>query len=386
VKKVMVGNHAVSWGVRLARCEVVSAYPITPQTQIVEELSEMCAGGSLDARFINVESEHSAMAACIGASAAGARTFTATSSQGLALMHELLHWAAGARHPIVMADVNRALGPGWNIWMDQTDSLSQRDTGWIQLYCETNQEVLDTTIQAFRLAESVDVPVMVVLDAFYLSHTAEPVDIPDQALVDRFLPKRRPEARLDVDDPHAFNALVKPDAYMEMRWSLNEAMRDARYALEHIEDDWEFLTGRRWGAVEPYRTEDADLLLVTSGTITSTARHVIDERRARGEKVGLLKMKMFRPFPTAAVRRHLSCTKRVAVLDRNLSPGHGGIFAEEIRSALFDMPLDDRPMLFGYVLGLGGRDVTPATIDEVIDRTLTAERPDRVDLWAGLKT
>jgi pyruvate ferredoxin oxidoreductase alpha subunit len=301
-------------------------------------------------------------------------------------MHELLHWAAGARHPIVMADVNRALGPGWNIWMDQTDSLSQRDTGWIQLYCETNQEVLDTTIQAFRLAESVDVPVMVVLDAFYLSHTAEPVDIPDQALVDRFLPKRRPEARLDVDDPHAFNALVKPDAYMEMRWSLNEAMRDARYALEHIEDDWEFLTGRRWGAVEPYRTEDADLLLVTSGTITSTARHVIDERRARGEKVGLLKMKMFRPFPTAAVRRHLSCTKRVAVLDRNLSPGHGGIFAEEIRSALFDMPLDDRPMLFGYVLGLGGRDVTPATIDEVIDRTLTAERPDRVDLWAGLKT
>jgi pyruvate ferredoxin oxidoreductase alpha subunit len=227
---------------------------------------------------------------------------------------------------------------------------------------------------------------MIVLDAFYLSHTAEPVDIPDQALVDEFLPKRRTKARLDVDDPHAFNALVKPDAYMEMRWSLNEAMRDARYAFEHIENDWAFLTGRRWGAVEPYRTDDADLLLVTSGTITSTARHVIDERRARGEKVGLLKIKMFRPFPTAALRRHLSCTKRVAVLDRNLSPGHGGIFAEEIRSALFDMPLDDRPMLFGYVLGLGGRDVTPATIDEVIDRTLAAERPDREDLWAGLKT
>jgi pyruvate ferredoxin oxidoreductase alpha subunit len=386
VKKVMIGNHAVSWGVQLARCEVVSAYPITPQTQIVEELSEMCASGRLPARFIKVESEHSAMAACIGASAAGARTFTATSSQGLALMHELLHWAAGGRHPIVMADVNRALGPGWNIWTDQSDTLSQRDTGWIQLYCETNQEVLDTTIQAFRLAEAVDVPVMIVLDAFYLSHTSEPVEIPDQSLVDRFLPKRTPRAKLDVDDPHAFNALVKPDAYMEMRWALNEAMREARYAFEHIEDDWEFLTGRRWGAVEAYRTDDAELLLVTSGTITSTARHVIDERRTRGEKVGLLKMKMFRPVPTSTVRKHLSCANRVAVLDRNISPGHGGIFAEEIRSALFDMPLDDRPMLFGYVLGLGGRDVTPATIDEIIDRTRTAERPDREDLWVGVKT
>jgi pyruvate ferredoxin oxidoreductase alpha subunit len=382
----MVGNHAVSWGVQLARCEVVSAYPITPQTQIVEELSEMCANGGLAARFIKVESEHSAMAACIGASAAGARTFTATSSQGLALMHELLHWAAGGRHPIVMADVNRALGPGWNIWTDQSDTLSQRDTGWIQLYCETNQEVLDTTIQAFRLAEAVDLPVMIVLDAFYLSHTSEPVDIPDQTLVDRFLPKRRPRARLNVDDPHAFNALVKPDAYMEMRWSLNQAMRDARYALEHIENDWELLTGRRWGTVEPYSADDAELLLVTSGTITSTARHVIDERRARGEKVGLLKMKMFRPFPTSTVRRHLSGAKRVAVLDRNLSPGRGGIFAEEIRSALFDVPPDDRPMLFGYILGLGGRDVTPATIDEIIERTLTAERPEREDLWVGVKT
>jgi len=386
VKKVMIGNHAVSWGVKLARCEVVSAYPITPQTQIVEELSEMCADGSLDARFIKVESEHSAMAACIGASATGARTFTATSSQGLALMHELLHWASGGRHPIVMADVNRALGPGWNIWTDQSDSLSQRDTGWIQLYCETNQEVLDTTLQAFRLAEMVDLPVMLVLDAFYLSHTSEPVDIPDQALVDEFLPKRVARERLDVENPHAFNALVRPDAYMEMRWSQNEAMREARYAFEEVEIEWQRLTGRRWGAVEGYRSADADLLLVTSGTITSTARHVIDERRLAGERVGLLKMKMFRPFPTATVRRHLGCARRVAVLDRNVSPGHGGIFAEEIRSALFDVPPDDRPLVFGYVLGLGGRDVTPATIDEIIDSTWTAERPDREDLWVGVNT
>jgi pyruvate/2-oxoacid:ferredoxin oxidoreductase alpha subunit len=178
VRKVMVGNHAVSLGVQLARCEVISAYPITPQTQIVEMLSELCAGGELNARFIKVESEHSAMAACIGASAVGARAFTATSSHGLVLMHEMLHWAAGGRHPIVMANVNRALGPGWNIWADQNDSLSQRDTGWIQLYCETNQEVLDTTIQAFRIAETVQLPVMVNLDAFFLSHTSEPVAVP----------------------------------------------------------------------------------------------------------------------------------------------------------------------------------------------------------------
>ncbi|MCH7527643.1 MAG: pyruvate ferredoxin oxidoreductase, partial [Planctomycetes bacterium] len=170
MKKVMMGNHAVSWGAKLARVEVISAYPITPQTQVVEELSEMCSDGELAARYIKVESEHSAMAVCIGASAAGVRTFTATSSQGLALMHELLHWAALGRHPVVMANINRALAPGWNIWTDQNDSLSQRDTGWIQLYCETAQEVLDTTVQAFKLAEVVNLPVMILLDAFYLSH------------------------------------------------------------------------------------------------------------------------------------------------------------------------------------------------------------------------
>ncbi|MGD8279445.1 MAG: pyruvate ferredoxin oxidoreductase [Gemmatimonadota bacterium] len=385
MKKVIVGNHAVSWGVKLARCEVISAYPITPQTQVVEALSEMCGSGELDARFIKVESEHSAMAACLGASAAGTRTFTATSSQGLALMHELLHWASGARHPIVMADINRALGPGWNIWTDQTDSLSQRDTGWIQLYCETNQEVLDTTIQAFRLAEMLDVPVMLVLDAFFLSHTSEPVDIPEPEVVDAFLPRREARVKLDPADPHAFNALVRPDAYMEMRYALHEALGQAIDAYETVEEEWHRLTGRRWGAIESYRAEDADLLLVTSGTVTSTARHVVDQRRANGEKVGLVKIKMFRPFPTDALRQLLSGVPRVAVLDRNLSPGRGGIFVEELRAGLFDVPPDDRPVVFGYVLGLGGRDVTPETIDEVIEQTRAAERPEREDIWVGVK-
>lgn len=384
MKKVIVGNHAVSWGARLARVEVISAYPITPQTQVVEELSEMCADGRLAARFIKVESEHSAMAACVGASAAGARAFTATSSHGLALMHEMLHWATGGRHPIVMANINRAMGPGWNIWTDQNDSLSQRDTGWLQLYCETNQEVLDTTIQAFKLAEAVDLPVMLVLDAFYLSHTAEPVDIPDQEVADAFLPAREARFRLDVENPQAFGALVRPDSYMEMRWQQQEAMAQARTVFEDVERDWARLTGRRYGAAEAYRVEGATLLLVTSGTITSTARFVVDRRRALGEAVGLVKVKMFRPFPTAILRNLLAGVGRVAVLDRNISPGHGGIFAEEIRAALYDLPAADRPELFGYIVGLGGRDVTPAVIDEIIDRTGRSATPEREDLWVGV--
>jgi len=384
MKKVMVGNHAVAWGARLARVEVISAYPITPQTQVVEKLSEMCADGTLPARFIKVESEHSAMAAVIGASAAGVRTFTASSSHGLLYMHEMLHWAAGGRHPIVMVDVNRALGPGWNIWTDQNDSLSQRDTGWVQLYCETNQEVVDTTIMAFKLAETVSLPVMLMLDGFYLSHTAEPVDIPDQELVDRFLPKRVAANRLDIDDPHSFGALVRPDSYMEMRWLQQEAMREVPRLLDTIEVDWQRMFGRSYGAVESYRTEGAELVLVTSGTITSTARSVIDARRAAGEAIGLVKMKMFRPFPTAQMRAALAGVKRVAVLDRNISPGHGGIFAEELRSALYDLPDDERPEIHGFVLGLGGRDITPAVIDGVIEQARKGAPSGREDLWVGV--
>ncbi|MCX5911365.1 MAG: hypothetical protein NTV04_05500 [Deltaproteobacteria bacterium] len=214
MKKIMVGNHAVSWGVMLSRAEVISAYPITPQTSIVEELSVLCADGRLKAKFIPVESEHSAMACVIGASAAGVRTFTATSSQGLALMHEMLHWASGSRLPIVMANVNRSLGAPFNIWGEQSDSLSQRDTGWLQLYCESNQEVLDTVIQAFKIAEKVLLPVMVVLDAFVLSHTAEPVDIPDSSIVDQFLPSFKPEFRIDPQNPRSFACFLAPDFFM----------------------------------------------------------------------------------------------------------------------------------------------------------------------------
>ena len=385
MKKVIIGNHAVSRGVQLSRAEVIAAYPITPQTQIVEELSEMCADRRLAARFIKVESEHSAMAACIGAAATGARAFTATSSQGLALMHELLHWAGGGRLPIVMANINRALAPGWSIWTDQNDSLSQRDTGWIQLYCETNQEVLDTTVQSFKLAEAVDLPVMIVLDAFFLSHTSEPVDIPDQEMVDRFLPPREARHKLDTADPRAFGALTGPDVYMEIRLRQQEAMQQARRVVEDLDDEWGTLTGRRYPPVEAYRAEGAELLLVTSGTITSTARHVVNLLRDRGEPVGLVKVRMFRPFPTERLREVLAPAAKVAVLDRNISPGHGGIFAEEIRSALYDLAPGRRPTVFGHVVGLGGRDVTPDVILGIVRRTRESRAPEREDLWVGVK-
>jgi pyruvate/2-oxoacid:ferredoxin oxidoreductase alpha subunit len=383
MQQVLEGSHAVAEAVRLARAQVISAYPITPQTHIVERLSEYCADGTLDAKFLRVESEHSALAALIGAASSGVRTFTATSSQGLALMHELLHWASGARLPIVMAEVNRALAPGWNIWTDQTDSLAQRDTGWIQLYCEDGQEVLDTTIQAFRLAEWVNLPVMVILDAFFLSHTYEPVDVPGQRSVDRFLPPYQPRFQLDLENPCAFNQLATPDVYMEMRHNIQTAMEDALAFLEQMEEEFETLFGRRHGAVEAIHCEDADIILITSGTVTSTSRQVIYELRDRGEKVGLLKIKLFRPFPLSLIRELTASTNKIAVVDRNFSFGASGIFAQEIRAALCNLP--DHPPVFGYIAGLGGRDVTPSVIEDIYWSTKNSPAPELESLWVGLR-
>jgi len=383
MEKVIMGNHAVSYGVQLARAQVIAAYPITPQTQIVEILSEFCADGRLDAKFIKVESEHSVMAAVVGASMAGARAFTATSSHGLALMHEVLHWAAGGRLPIVMANVNRAMGPGWNVWTEQTDSLAQRDTGWMQFYCETNQEALDTVIQAFKIAEAVLLPVMIVLDAFVLSHTMEPVDIPDQAVVDGFLPLYEPEFKLDPGDPHAFYGLVTPDHYMELRYKMHQAMRDAVQATQRIGAQFGDVFGRPYDVVEKYRIEDADIVLVTSGSITSTTRVVVDAWRANGHKVGLLKMRLFRPFPFEAVREALAGTRKVAVIDRNISQGHGGIFAAEVKSALYGA--SQQPVLFPFIIGLGGRDVTPESIHSILNHTQSHDLPAEESIWMEVK-
>ncbi|MGQ9617923.1 MAG: pyruvate ferredoxin oxidoreductase [Candidatus Aminicenantia bacterium] len=382
MKKVITGNHSVSYGVKLARAEVIAAYPITPQTQVVELLSEFCASGELKAKFIKVESEHSAMAACIGASIAGARAFTATSAQGLALMHELLHWAAGGRLPIVLADINRAMAPGWSVWTDQNDSLSQRDTGWMQIYCESNQEVIDSVIQGYKIAEKVSLPLMLILDAFVLSHTSEPVDIPEQEKVDAYLPPYSPEIRIDINRPKAFGGLLSPDYYMEMRYLLERDMEGATKVIKEADEEFYKIFGRKYGIVEPYKCDDAKLILVVSSTITGTARTVIDKLRERGKKVGLLKMRFFRPFPFEDVKSILLNAEKIAVIDRNISYGAGGIFFQEIKSSLYNDRR--RPPIFGFITGLGGRDVTPEIIEDIINYTETHEYPEENILWRGV--
>ena len=383
MKLVLEGSQAVAEAVRLAKVKVISAYPITPQTHIVEFLSDYCAAGKLKAKYIHVESEHSAMAALIGAASAGVRTFTATSSQGLALMHELLHWTSGARLPVVMAEVNRALGAPWNVWNDQSDSLAQRDTGWIQLYCEDSQEVLDTTIQAFYLAEAVNLPVMVVLDAFFLSHTYEPVDLPDQDEVDKFLPPYTPRFQMDTKNPCAFNQLSPPNVFMEMRYNIQLAMEHTLKIFPDIENRFFNIFQRRYGAVESVMCDDADIILVTSGIVASTCRYVIQKLRDQGEKVGMLKIKMFRPFPAEEVRRILAQVDKVAVVDRNFSFGASGIFAQEVRAAISGMP--ECPLLFGYIAGLGGRDITPDTLQEIYRRTKKDEKPTLESQWMEMR-
>lgn len=384
MRKVLMGNHAASWAAKLSRVKVISAYPITPQTHVVEELSEMCADGRMDAKFLKVESEHSAMAAMIAASSTGSRCFTASASNGLALMHELLHWCSGARLPVVMVNVNRALAPGWNIWADQTDSLSQRDTGWIQLYVEDNQEVLDTVIQAFRIAEDVLLPVMVCYDAFFLSHTYEPVDIPEQSQVDAYLPTPRARDILDPENPRSFNGLVQPDAYLEMRYRIHQAHQQAVDVVEQADLEWGEIFGRRYGRVEAVDCDDADTILITSSSTVSTARIVQEKMRRSGEKVGLLKIRLFRPFPVEELCRILAGAKKAVVIDRNIGFGKGGIFADEIRAAIANE--DDRPKVFAYVAGLGGRDITPELIEEILRHAMGMDRPESYTTFMGLKS
>jgi pyruvate/2-oxoacid:ferredoxin oxidoreductase alpha subunit len=382
MKKVIMGNHALSWGATLARSQVIAAYPITPQTQVVELLSEMCASKQLDAKFIKVESEHSAMAACIGASLAGARTFTATSAQGLALMHELLHWSSGGRNPVVMGNINRSMAPGWSIWSDQNDSLSQRDTGWIQFYCSSNQEVLDTVIQAFKVSEALMIPSMVILDAFTLSHTYEVVEIPEQDKVDAYLPPFKPPVRLTPADPHAFGGLTGPEHYFELRYKLQKDMEKAPALIEETGREYEKMFGRYLGQVEDYRCEDADLILITSGTAGYTARVGVDLLRQDGIKAGNLRVKVFRPFPFERIREVVSRTQKVAVVDRNISYGHHGIFYQEVKSALYG---DNHQLpLFGYIAGLGGRDITPAMFKDIARHVLAKKKPEERINWIGV--
>jgi len=269
------------------------------------------------------------------------------------------------------------------VWTEQTDSLAQRDTGWMQFYCETNQEALDMVIQAFKIAETVLLPVMLVLDAFVLSHTEEPVDIPDQATVDSFLPPYNPRFRLDPSDPHSFYGLVAPEHYMELRHKMYTSMEEAVRVTGEVAAEFGKVFGRSYDLVEKYRMDDAETVLVTSGTITGTSRVVVDEWRARGEKVGLVKVCLFRPTPSAAIREALAGAKKVAVVDRNISQGHGGIFASEIKSVLYGV--GHQPPLFSFIVGLGGRDVTPQSIHSILQYTQEHDRPHQEAIWMEVK-
>ena len=399
ITKVIEGTHAISYAVQRSRARVIAAYPITPSSGVVELLSEMCGDGRLDARFVAVESEHSALATCAGASQTGLRAFTATSSHGLAYMHEMLHWCVGARLPIVLANVNRSMGSPWNIFVDQNDSLSQRDTGWMQFYCENNQEVFDTIIQAFRVAEHVMLPAMVCLDAFFLSHTSEPVTLPDQQAVDAFLPPFKPPFQLDPADPRAFGGLAGAESYLELRGRIEQSMRHAEKVAIEADQDYAQLFGRAHPIVETYGKTDGDveIALVTSGTVTGTARAVIDELIAAGAAIRLVKIRLFRPFPADWLRRAVAGAQKVVVFDRNISFGSGGIMASELRAALHagnagtesqgvqrQAPRSCQPV-FSFVGGLGGRDVTPDTLKSVINYARKRAEPENDTLWVGLK-
>jgi pyruvate/2-oxoacid:ferredoxin oxidoreductase alpha subunit len=382
VKLVITGNHTVSYGAKLSKVEVVAAYPITPQTEVVEKLSSMVSDNELKAKFIKVESEHSAMAACVGASAVGARAFTATSSQGLALMHEMLHWATNARLPVVMANINRSMGPPWNIWADQTDSLAQRDTGWLQFYCQNNQEILDSIIQAYKVCEKVLLPGMVMLDAFFLSHTSEAVDIPDQKLVDKYLPGFNPRYKLDVKEPHTFGGLTSPDWYYELRYKIQNAMEEALNVIKDADNEFKSIFGRGYGLVEEYRAEDAETLLIVSGSMSSTAKEAIDMMREKGEKVGLLRIRVFRPFPKDEVRRVAKSVKRIGVIDRNISFGSEGIFFQEVKSALCNE--DEKKPIHGFIAGIGGRDVVLDDFANMVAQ-IKSNREAKDIRWIGVK-
>ncbi len=379
MKEFMTGNHAVAHAVKLCRTPLIAAYPITPQTAIYEKLSEWEASGELKGIMMRTESEHSAMASCIAASLTGVRTFTATSSQGIALMHEMLHFAAGCRAPVVMANVNRLLAAPWGFWADQLDSLSQRDTGWVQFYCENGQESLDTVIQAYKIAEQIYLPVMISLEAFFVSHFMEVVDLPDQEQVDRFLPPIDLPHKFDIDKPGFLVPVVPSELYRKYKHMAQTSMDSVKELAAKVDREFREGFGRGYGIVEPIMLEDAEVVLITAGSITSTARVAIKNLRGQGKKVGLLKVRLFRPFPAEAIQMALRGKKKIAVIDRNISLGSGGIFCQELRAALVHS--SDHPFTYSYIAGIGGTDVTPEVIEKIALDTMRREEPIDKPIW-----
>ena len=360
---------AIGEAAKLADVDVVAAYPITPQTHIVEHLAELVANGEMDASYIPVESEHSAMSACLGASAVGARTFTATAGQGLELMHEVLYVAASMQLPIVMTVTNRALSAPLSVWGDHSDVMAVRDTGWIQIFAENGQEVFDNVLCSFRIGEDKGVllPVMLHLDGFHLSHMIEPILIPDQVNVDEFLPKLNYPLTLDPEKPVTMGAFAPPSIYSEAKKAQEENLATSKETIIEAWNEFAGVFGRQYLPVETYRTEGSKALLLTMGSFSETAMTTIDKMRNEGRDVGLVRLRLWRPFPLKELREVVKDTETIVVFDRALSPGgQAGPVCSEIRSALYNMP--NRPKVSNIVGGLGGRDVTVSNFEEIINQ------------------
>jgi pyruvate ferredoxin oxidoreductase alpha subunit len=376
--RMMEGNEAAAWGAKLARAQVIPAYPITPQTELISNIASLIADGTMKAEYIKVEGEHTAMAAAVGASVAGARVFTASSSQGIAFMEEALWQPPGRRLPIVMCMVNRSMGPLGGLRPDHNDSLLQRDTGWIQLYCENSQEVLDTIIMGYKIAENEDIylPVAVCYDGYFVSATATPTTVPDQKDVDKFLPPYR----------HKWYSLM-PESYhtppqisfLETRMRLAEAHEKAKKVIEDVDNDYKRAFGRGYdGLIEEYNCDDAEGVLVTMGSMTGTVRDVVDEMRAKGKMIGLVKLRGFRPFPSEEFQKLGEKYKAIGVVDRNNSFGSagGGVVSMEVARALYE--LKNRPLLLNFHVGLSGTDVTMRQVEYMAEETLTAVETGKV--------
>lgn len=387
-KRLVSGNYAAAFGALRAKAEFIAAFPITPQTFIVEHISEFINNGEMDAEFMRVESEHSAISACVSAEATGVRSFTATASQGLALMHEILAIPAPLRLPIVMPVVNRTVAAPIGIWAEYNDVMPQRDLGWMIMFVEDNQEVFDMTIQGYKIAEDkrVLLPFMPNLDAFILSHTYEPVEFPAQEEIDEFLPPYKAEhAHLWPDDPMAVGVFTPPEYIQEFRYQTEQAMEKAREVIKEVNDEFARKFGRDYhGLIEEFMTEDAEAVLITLGTVTSTARKVVMDMRNEGKKVGLVKLRFFRPFPKDELRKITEKVDAIGVYDRSISYGVGGPASIEVRNALYGM---EKPVI-GYLAGLGGRDVRYDDVKLMFEKTLEAAKKGKADkevVWVGTR-
>ncbi len=375
------GNTAAALGVRLSRAQVIAAYPITPQTPLTEKLSEFVDSGDMKAEYIPVESEHSALGVCIAASSTGARAFTATSANGLLYMAEQLHWAAGARLPIVMCVVNRGIGAPWTVWNDHQDAISQRDTGWIQLHCSDHQQIIDTVIKAFKIAEISRIPVMVCYDGYILSHTYMPFEIPDQGDVDSFLPGPDPGRILDPARPVNLNTVTLPDprpdihgetapGYMEIRCNLHDDLRRSLEVIKETDTEFARISGRGGHPfLEPYRLDDAEYAVVCMGSLAYRFRDIADMLRNEGIPVGVAGLRVYRPFPDEAVAAALGGMKRIVVFEKGLSYGYRGPLFTDLQGALYSA--GTRPLILGYVCGLGGRNIETEMLAQVLRKACT---------------